>query len=810
MNLEQLLETWRANPQRRHIVHWQTQEAVEAEYAPLPATLDPRLVAALGAQGLDRLYSHQAAAFDSITAGQHTCVVTPTASGKTLCYTLPVLNAILADDGARALYLFPTKALAQDQAAVLRRFTADITNAAGGTGNGEVTSPEEISVEPSSGANSAFPVPPAAFVKVHTYDGDTPATARKLIRTAGHVVITNPDMLHSGILPHHTKWVRLFESLRYVVIDELHGYRGVFGSHVANVIRRLRRICRFYGSDPIFILCSATIANPGELAERIIGAPGGVTTIDRNGAPRGRREFIFYNPPVVNPELGIRRSSVLEAAGVAGELIRNRIHTIVFARARTTAEVLLTYLREALPPGIDREATVRGYRGGYLPNQRRQIEAGLRDGAITGVVSTNALELGVDIGALDACVMTGYPGTVASTWQQAGRAGRRQGVAAAILIGSSSPLDQFIMGHPEYFFDRAPEHGLINPDNLLILLSHLKCAAFELPFDTREEGGDDPLFGTAEAGTVLAALQLLGEDGVVQEVDGAWHWTDQAYPAEEISLRTAARDNVVIIDESERARPRVIGEVDQFSAPMLVHTEAIYFHEGRQFHVDRYDLDEQKAYVHGVAVDYYTDADIAVRVQVLEQFSPEPVGSPRAHGEVLIGALPTKYKKIKLHTHENIGWGEIHLPESQLHTGAYWLCLPHTLTDRMQVAELQGALVGLTNLLAVVAPLYLMCDPRDIGVHAEVKSPFTGRGTVTIFDKIPGGIGFSQKLYDTHETLLEAAHDLIAACPCASGCPSCAGPTAEIGARGKRLVLGILKLLLGRRVVPAQAAAARR
>ncbi len=797
MNLEQLLETWRADPQRRrNIVHWHTQEAVEAEYAPLPSTLDPRLVAALREQGLDRLYSHQAEAFASITAGRHTCIVTPTASGKTLCYTLPVLNMILQDDGARALYLFPTKALAQDQAAVLRRFSDRITAAERATNTAAAGEGERAG----AGANAE------AAIKAHTYDGDTPATARKLIRTAGHVVITNPDMLHSGILPHHTKWVRLFESLRYVVIDELHGYRGVFGSHVANVIRRLRRICRFYGADPVFILCSATIANPGELAERIIGVPGGVTTIERNGAPRGRREFIFYNPPVVNPELGIRRSSVLEASRVASELIRNQVHTIVFARARTTAEVLLTYLRESLPPGRDRETTVRGYRGGYLPNQRRQIEAGLRDGAITGVVSTNALELGVDIGSLDACVMTGYPGTVASTWQQAGRAGRRQGVAAAILIGSSSPLDQFIMGHPEYFFERAPEHGLINPDNLLILLSHLKCAAFELPFDTREATAA-PLFGTAEDGTVLAALQLLGEDGVVQDVDAVWHWTDQAYPAEEISLRTAARDNVVIIDESERARPRVIGEVDQFSAPMLVHTEAIYLHEGRQFHVDRYDLDEQKAYVHAVGVDYYTDADIAVRIQVLEQFSPEPVGGPRGHGEVLVGALTTKYKKIKLHTHENIGWGEIHLPESQLHTGAYWLCLPHALTDRMQVAELQGALVGLTNLLAVVAPLYLMCDPRDIGVHAEVKSPFTGRGTVTIFEKIPGGIGFSQKLYDTHETLIAAAHDLIAACPCTEGCPSCAGPAAEIGVRGKRLALGILKLLLGRRVAPALAAA---
>jgi DEAD/DEAH box helicase domain-containing protein len=772
MNLEQLLARWRTPVRRRaNIVHWQTTEAVEAEWAPLPVGLDPRLVSALRAEGIDRLYSHQAEACASIAAGRHTVVVTPTASGKTLCYTLPVLDAILHDDGARALYLFPTKALAQDQAAVLRRLTATFT-----VGDD------------------------APSIKSHTYDGDTPAAARKLIRTAGHIVITNPDMLHSGILPHHTKWVRLFESLRYVVIDELHGYRGVFGSHVANVVRRLRRICRFYGSDPIFILCSATIANPGELAERLIGEPGNVVTIDRNGAPRGRKEFIFYNPPVVNPELGIRRSAVLEATSIASELLRNDIHTIVFAKARTTAEVLLTYLREALPPHLNREETVRGYRGGYLPNQRRAIEAGLRAGRITGVVSTNALELGVDIGALDACVMTGYPGTVASTWQQAGRAGRRQDVSAAILIASSNPLDQFIISQPDYFFGRPPEHGLINPDNLLILISHLKCAAFELPFTEN----DDPLFGTAETGTILGALAMLEEDGVVQRVDDVWHWTDQAYPAEEVSLRTAARDNVVIVDETERGRPRVIGEVDEFSAPMLVHTEAIYLHEGQQYHVDRYDREEQKAYVHAVDVDYYTDADLAVRVEVLEQFSDGPNDAPRNHGEVLVGALPTKYKKIKLHTHENVGWGEIHLPETQMHTGAYWLCLPHALTDRMQVAELQGALVGLANLLATIAPLYLMCDPRDLGVAAEVKSPFTERGTITMYDKIPGGIGFGPRLYDLHPALLEAAHDLIAACPCAAGCPSCAGPPTEIGARGKRLTLGILKLLLGRPVAPSQ------
>lgn len=748
MNLEQLLDAWRASPvHRANMAHWETLEPVAAEYAPFPAALDRRLVEALRSQGISQLYSHQARAFDVVQAGQHCVVVTPTASGKTLCYNLPVLNTILGDETARALYLFPTKALAQDQAAAIARLSA-LTGAS---------------------------------IKSHTFDGDTPATARKLIRTAGQVVVTNPDMLHSGILPHHTGWVRLFESLRYVVVDELHGYRGVFGSHVANVFRRLRRVCRHYGTDPLFITSSATIANPAELAGKLIGAP--VTSIDRNGAPRGSRHFIFYNPPVVNQALGIRRGSVLTAAGLATELIRNDIPTIVFARTRTATELLLTYLRERLPR--ERASSVRGYRGGYLPNQRRAIETGLRDGKVRAVVSTNALELGVDVGTLDAVVLTGYPGTVASTWQQAGRAGRREEASLAILVASSSPLDQFIVTHPGYFYDRMPEHGLINPDNLLVLESHLKCAAFELPF----RATDEPLFGTAEAATVRAVLDMLGDAEVVLAENGVWNWTGQAYPAEEVSLRSAARDNVVIIDESERGKARVLGEVDLFSAPMLVHTDAIYFHEAEQYHVDRLDWDDLKAYVHRVNVDYYTDASLAVRVEVLEEFSEGPSDAPRHHGEVLVGALPTMYKKIKLHTHENIGWGDIHLPEQQMHTDAYWLCLPSDLSDSLQRAELQSALVGVGHVLSTVAPLYLMCDPRDIGVAAEVKSPFTGRGTVTVYDRAPGGVGFGPKLYTVHETLLASAQALIADCACRSGCPACVGPESEVGPTGKSLTL---------------------
>lgn len=748
-----VIERFRTDPRFAScITAWRTIPERPAETVPLPEDLEPRLAEALRARGIQQLYSHQAEAFASVRQGRHTAVVTGTASGKTLCYTLPVLDAILRDPTARALYLFPTKALAQDQYANLH----SLIEAAG------------------------------ADIKTHTYDGDTPANIRRIIRTAGHVVITNPDMLHSGILPHHTKWHNLFENLRFVVIDEMHGYRGVFGSHVANVIRRLKRICQHYGSSPVFILASATIANPEELARRLIEED--VHVIDRDGAPHGRREFAFFNPPVVNQQLGIRRSVVLEATRIASELVRAGVHTIVFARARATAEVMLTYLRQALPSGIGTEESIRGYRGGYLPRQRREIERGLREGRVRAVVSTNALELGVDIGSLDACVMTGYPGTVASTWQQAGRAGRRDAPSLAVLVASSNPLDQFIVQNPDYFFQRPPEHGLINPDNLLVLVDHLKCAAFELPFkDGQRFGNVDP----------TEVLEYLEEERVLHHAGDTWYWTADTYPAEEISLRTAARDNVVIIDTGEPGKPRVIGEVDSFAAPMLVHTEAIYMHEGQQYHVDRLDWDEKKAYVHPVDVDYYTDASMSVRVQVIEQFSEGEPWAERHHGEVLVGAIVTQYKKIKLYTHENIGWGRVHLPEQQMHTSAYWFSLPEHATARMRSADLQGALVGLANVVGNVAPLFLMCDPRDIGVYPQVRSPFTQRSTIFVYDQIPGGIGFSPKLYDLHHELLRAAYDLVRGCGCQSGCPSCVGPMTEVGESGKANTLALLRIMRG-------------
>lgn len=556
-------------------------------------------------------------------------MVTPTASGKTLCYNLPVLQRLLENPERRALFLYPTKALAQDQLAEL------------------------------SALKHGLPIE----LQVDTYDGDTPPGRRTAIREGGHVVMSNPDMLHAGLLPHHTRWRRLFSSLDFVVIDELHTYRGLFGSQVANVIRRLKRICAFYGSSPIFICASATIANPLELAKRLLEEEN-VELVERSGAPRGERRLIFYNPPLVNREMGIRRSSMLEARRIAAPWIRMGVQTIVFCRSRLQVEVMLSYLRQDLAPRLDASRRVRGYRAGYLPLHRREIEAGLRSGEITGVVSTNALELGIDIGSLQAAVLVGYPGTIASTWQQLGRAGRRSG-SVGVFVASSSPLDQFIVRHPEYFLSGDPEEGLIDPDNLLLLAGHLQAGLFELPFEDQER------LGRAD---ISELLRVFEEDGSATRSAGRWFWSRQAFPAEEVHLRRILADNVVIIDTSH-PRPQVIGEMDQFTAPVLLHEEAVYLHEGAQFHVDRLDWDEKKAYVRPVDVDYYTDALASVTVQVLETFDgPDGEAVARSHGEVKITSLASMFKKIKFHTHENIGSGPIHLPEQTLHSRR--LCVP--------------------------------------------------------------------------------------------------------------------------------------
>jgi DEAD/DEAH box helicase domain-containing protein len=727
-------------------------EPLPPRHAPWPDDLDPGLVAALRSRGVEALYTHQARAMAAVREGCNVCVVTPTASGKTLCYNLPVLDAVARDPTARALYLFPTKALAADQLHELR----GLADAAG------------------------------LALKTHTYDGDTPPNVRSVVRSAGQVVITNPDMLHAAILPHHTKWFKLFENLRFVVIDELHTYRGLFGSHVANVIRRLRRVCRHYGADPIFICASATIANPRELAEALIEAP--VELVDDNGAPRGRKHILVMNPPVANEQLGVRASALLTGQRLAERLIEGGVQTIAFARSRTAVEVLTTYLHETFAPPPGHPHVIRGYRGGYLPNERKEIEAGLRAGRIRGVVATNALELGIDIGGLDAAISIGYPGTIASTWQQMGRSGRRTTTSLAALICSSAPIDQFLAAHPEYLFDRSPEHGLVNPNNLHVLLNHLRASAFELPVPAAERFGIDE---------TPSLLDVLEEDGYVRHADDdRYYWSHENFPASAFSLRSGAPENVVIVDTTGD-RHRVLGEVDLFAAPLLVHEKAIYIHEGVQHHVDRLDWNERKAYVTRTDVDYYTDADLGITLKVLEVFdeADEAPAGKRQRGEVMVAWKVTMFKKIKFHTHENVGWGSISIPEQEMHTTACWLVPPAELVNRYDRDTLDGALIGLARVARTTAALLLMCDPRDLGVLAQVQAPFTGRPTLYLYDAVPGGVGLTERLFTLIDELVRACREAVDSCTCTDGCPACVGPAIEVGHRGKATVAELLAAL---------------
>ena len=783
--------------------------AREAQWAEFPEWVTGDLRAAYTNKGIKKLYTHQAAAAEAVHAGKNVVIVTPTASGKTLCYNLPVLNAISENDDARALYLFPTKALAQDQLAELHDLNARLATASG---------------------DAEFPGRSADrrshAIGVFTYDGDTPSDARKTIREKSHLVLTNPDMLHTGILPHHTRWTRLFENLRYIVIDELHTYRGVFGSHLCNVLRRLQRIARFYGSKPQFICCSATIANPGELASRLI--EDDVEVLAENGAPAAEKTFVFYNPPVVNRALGIRRSYINESSRVAQEFLKHDLQTMVFANSRLHTEIILTYLQQANPQQPGKPETIRGYRGGYLPNERREIERGLREGRIRGVVTTSAMELGIDVGSLDTVVMTGYPGTIAATWQRAGRAGRRSGSSCAVLVASSAPLDQFIVRHPDYFFGNTPEHAFIQPDNLEILINHLKCAAFELPIGPQEK------FGEVNVQDLCARL---AEAGYLHRAGENFHWTHEAYPADTVSLRSVTSDNFVIIDIT--GAPQVIGEVDFPSALTTVHEKAIYLHGGQQYHVEHLDFKERKAYVKQVNVDYYTDAIRYTQVRVLEiaetasktgsegdtrqpfaAQDKQDAGATSSHGDVLVRSQVVGFKKIKFFTNENIGAGQLELPENEMHTTSYWITLERTLLESLPytISERQSGMFGMLYALASVATLLLMCDARDLGTAIGERPPAPGAGSeeftpmrmeqsvgtqakeffepnLYLYDAYPGGIGFSEPLFRAHALLVAKTRELIQACPCDAGCPSCVGPAGDLAPKAKEAALAILRRL---------------
>jgi DEAD/DEAH box helicase domain-containing protein len=747
--------------------------------APFPASLDPRLAEALRGRGITELYSHQACAWELVEKGQNLVVVTPTASGKTLCYNLPVLQSLLAQPEARVLYLFPTKALAQDQLAELEELARSLTE-----------------------------------LRMFTYDGDTPQDARRAVRARANLVLTNPDMLHSGILPHHTKWAVLFQNLRYVVIDELHAYRGVFGSHVANVIRRLRRLCRHYGSAPQFIMASATIANPRELAERIIG--DSVEEVAESGAPSGEKLFLCYNPPVVNPELGIRAPYLGEAARLAVRFLRERIPTIVFAQSRLSTEVLLGAIKQGVADKTGDAGIVRGYRGGYLPTRRRAVEQGLRAGEVLGVVSTNALELGVDIGHLDVAVLAGYPGTIASLWQQAGRAGRRTGPSAAVLVATSAPLDQFMVAHPDYLFGTPPEHARINPDNPFILVNHLKCATFELPFDS--EGR----FADVDARRYLAALE---DESLLHQAGGRWHWASETYPADHISLRTVTTDNFLVIDttardEKQTKRRQIIAEVDWGSAFATIYPKAIYLVESEPFEVQELHFreDEEKvAYVKRVAVDYFTDAISAKGVWILRRLADrEQAAYVAEQGEVLVAEKVVGFKKIKMGTLENVGSGEVELPQQEMQTTSAWLTVPEDVLKRVSPSreELIDGLRAVTYLLHHLAPIFLLCDIRDLGswlgdtTPAETGAVATRESakrrlmsaerfnpTIYLYDSHAGGIGLSERVFDVLPLLLQRGLETLQACACRWGCPSCVGPVNEVGRRAKATAAALLREL---------------
>ncbi len=706
----------------------------------LPATVDAEVRGVLSLRGIEKLYSHQARAFELAEARKNVVVVTPTASGKTLCYNLPVLQRIAGNPDARALYLYPTKALTYDQLDDLMDWASALDRSIG----------------------------------VFSYDGDTPQDARAAVRSRGNLVLTNPDMLHKGILPHHTKWTRLMENLEFVVIDELHTYRGVFGSHVANVLRRLARICAFYGSRPQFICTSATIENPQDLAERLTGVP--FELISESGAGESEKHLFFYNPPVINKELGIRKSYVHEATHIATAFLKRKISAIVFANSRLVTEILVRYLKDALEDGPVPEETVVGYRGGYLPNERRRIERGLREGHIRGVVSTNALELGIDIGSLDVAVLAGYPGTIASTWQRMGRAGRRSGMSVAVMVASSAALDQYIVKHPEYFLNQPPEKGLINPENIHVLISHLQCAAFELPF------GVDELFG---GHNVAEILEYLSERGFIHKSGNKWHWTSDAYPADSVSLRSISSDNFVVVETTGEAR--ILGEVDFTSAFTTLHEKAIYLHQGQQYYVHELDIAERRAYVRQVDSDYFTDAITYTKVRILDTME---TSIEHNHGEVHLAHQVVGFKKIKFFTNENTGSGELSLPVQEMHTTAFWITIPHERFHALPFSSIErlNGLHGMAYVLAQLSSVFLMCDRRDLGsaVDAGVENPAFDP-TVFIYDNYPGGIGLSRPLYEIRERVLAAALDLVRQCGCDEGCPSCVGP-----ASGAKEVTGVL------------------
>lgn len=835
MTVTGVIDRWRNDPLRQdNIVAWQVIPARQASTVPLPGKLHPQLQINLKHTGINELYRHQISVLEAAQQGEHVVIVTETASGKTLAYNLPIADALLRSPAQTALYLYPTKALAQDQLNHIQQLLST-------HGLPESDAPDT-------------PV-------VAIYDGDVPSTSRSHIRKNARILLSNPDMLHLGILPHHPRWAEFFANLNYVVIDEIHTYRGIFGSHVANVMRRLRRIAAFYGAHPQFFLTSATIANPTELATALIGSQ--IVDIDQGYSPRGERHFLIYNPPIIDEDLGIRRSVLLESADLAEEIITDGIQTIIFCKSRRAVELMLRDLQSRFSTIADQP--VRGYRSGYLSRQRRSIEKELRSRTLDGVVTTNALELGIDIGGLDASIIAGFPGSIAATWQQAGRAGRRDDSSLVVLVTGQNPLDQYLAHHPEYFFDKSPEHALINPDNLLVLIDHLQCTIYELPFSEHETFGQLPLSDLKEL------LQYLVESGVVQHRNSKYFWISPEFPASKLSLRNASADRVLIQEHG-----KTIGEVDIISAHWMVHPGAIYLHQASSFHVDSLDLDRKIASVTHEETDYYTESISESSVELIERGSEiEVPGGWKNHGEVLVTNQVKGYRKIRWFSQETLGYEELDLPPILLHTKAYWISLSELTVDLLRrsgvwnndandygigweaqrnrarqrdvyrcqlcgdveqgrshhvhhkipfrnfasateanhlanlitlcprchrraelAVRVRSGLAAVGHVVYHLAPLFLMCDSADLGLHTDPKSPISGGlPVVVLYERFAAGLGFSQHLVEIHHKLIKAAHELVIECPCDAGCPSCVGPGGEGYSGGKKEALEILHAL---------------
>lgn len=857
--LQTLLDFWKGDEQTApNISTWTTTPPRNAKTLPIPDLAPASLRQALSTLGINSLYAHQHSAWTHVQQNKNIILSTSTASGKTLSYNLPVLSSIINNNKNRALYLFPTKALAQDQLSVIRNLLSVI-----GKQVDKYTGMEELRI------------PHYASI----YDGDTQQNQRSTIRKNARIVLSNPDMLHTGILPHHANWNEFFTNLKFIVIDEAHTYRGVFGSHVANVLRRLKRVAKFYGANPQFILASATIGNPKELAEKLIEEP--VELIDNDGSSRGERHFIIYNPPITNPELGLRKSSLLESVRLATDLLTHDIQSVVFARTRRSVEMILTYLQENKESGIgnwntshdsqisNSDAQIRGYRSGYLPTQRREIEQGLRDGSVKTVVATTALELGIDIGGLGAAILVGYPGTIASARQQAGRAGRGDDPAVSILVASPNPLDQFLAHHPEYFFERSPEMALVNPNHLLILLEHLRCAMFELPFQTQES------FGSLSWELIEEYLQFLVSNQEAHLSNEKYYWMKDSYPAANISLRSASPQSFVLTSNDSDGRPITIGTVDGESAHWMIHPGAIYMHEAQQYFVQELNLETHIARLVPVGLDYFTEAQQKSEIQVLRQSAQAAVlGGKKGYGEIQVTTQVVGFKKLRWFTNENLGEEPLDLPPSELQTTGYWLTLSEEIVNQLrdsgvwtndpndygpnwqtiresvrtrdqftcqvcgakeinrqhdvhhkipfrafkskeeanrlenlttlcqnchhkveQNVRMRSGLAGLGFALGNLAPLFLMCDNRDLGTHIDPTGTVHGLPSVVVYDLAPAGIGFSQKLFEIHDELIQRAYELVTQCECEDGCPSCVGPGGENGAGGKNETLAILKRL---------------